>query len=197
MDKQPVVLVNGKAYQRACGSSSVSLARACEEFGAWISVQAADIYRVSSQTNAVVWAQHVDPVSYGSNTGAVVPEVVKEAGAVGTLINHAEKQLSLEDIQSVIARCKEVGLRTMVCASSLHEAEKIAVFEPEFIALELPELIGGDVSIVSADASLIQDAVSALGSNVLVGAGVQSGADLTRSLELGARGVLLASAVAK
>ena len=193
----PVVLVNCKAYERGVGSAVVSVARACAEYGALVAVQAVDVFRVSSETDAQVWAQHVDPVSFGSHTGAVLPEAVKEAGAVGTLINHAEKQLSIEVIKQTVARCKEVGLRTMVCADSVAVAKQVAVFEPDFIALELPELIGGDVSIVSADASLITDATQAVSVPILVGAGVQSGSDLARSLELGAGGVLLASAVVK
>lgn len=195
--KDPIVLVNAKAYQRGVGTMSVKLAAACARFGAYLAVQAPDIYRVSSESEAIVWAQHVDPVSFGSHTGAVVPEVASAAGAVGSLINHAEKQLSITEITQCIARCKDVGMQTMVCVDSLSLAKQVDKLSPTFIALELPELIGGDVSIVSADPSLITDAVETLSTPVLVGAGVQSGEDLKKSLELGARGVLLASAVVK
>ena len=191
----PVVLVNAKAYERGVGTAAVSLASACAEVGAWVAVQAVDVYRVSSETDAVVWAQHADAVGFGSHTGAVLPEALKQAGAEGTLLNHAEKQLPLEVIEASIARCKEVGLKTMVCADSLAVAQAVDAFAPDFIALELPDLIGGDLSIVSADPALITQAVNALQTPVLVGAGVQSGEDLSCALSLGAQGVLLASGV--
>lgn len=193
----PLVLVNCKAYEQGIGENVLRVARACEEMGACLAVQAVDVFRVSSQTSAEVWSQHVDPVGFGSHTGAVLPEAVKQAGAVGTLINHAEKQLSLDEIGAVVSRCKEVGLRTVVCASSVEVASQVASFAPDFVALELPELIGGDVSIVSADSSVVSEAVTAVSVPVLVGAGVSSHEDLVRSQELGAVGVLLASAVVK
>lgn len=194
---EPIVLVNLKCYASGTGPGAIALAQACEERGARIAVQTADIYRVCQHTDAEVWAQHVDPIEFGSFTGATLPEAVKQAGAVGTIINHSEHQLPPHIVEAAIERCKEVGLRTMVCADSLEKAKVIADFEPDYIALELPELIGGDVSITSADPDLIKQAVEELGDNVLVGAGVHSGEDLAKSLEFGAQGVLVASAVVK
>ena len=43
-------------------------------------------------------------------------ESVKEAGAVGVMLNHAEKKLTLDVIKQTIARADEVGLATIVCA---------------------------------------------------------------------------------
>lgn len=194
---EPVVLVNFKTYERGTGALAVELAKTCAELGAWVAVQAADIREVSKACNTKVLAQHIDDVSYGAHTGSIMPEAVKEAGAAGTLINHSEKRLSLEEVEKRVARCKELGLMSVVCAANVEEALDYLAFEPDYIAVELPELIGGDISIVSADPDIVKDAVSRLGHNVLMGAGVNSGEDLRKSLEYGAAGVILASAIVK
>ena len=73
---------------------------------------------------------------------------------------------------------------------------------PTFIAVEPPELIGGDISVTSADPSIVSNTVAAVKSTnpnvrVLCGAGVKNGADVKKAIELGAEGVLLASGVTK
>ena len=45
-----------------------------------------------------------------TRTGHVLAEAVKEAGAVGTLINHAERQLKLSEIEAIIALAREKDL---------------------------------------------------------------------------------------
>ncbi|MFT4249862.1 MAG: triose-phosphate isomerase [Candidatus Woesearchaeota archaeon] len=192
-----IIFVNAKAYEKATGTNAVQLARACEKYGAWLAVQAVDVFRVHQAVPSLrVFSQHIDPVSYGSNTGAVLPEAVLSAGASGTLLNHAEKQLSFNVLQKSVSYAKNAGLLVVVCADTLKQAKKIDSLGADYIALELPELIGGDVSIVSSDPSLIKEAVSSLQTPVLVGAGVQSGEDVRVAKQLGASGVLLASAVA-
>jgi triosephosphate isomerase len=63
-------------------------------------------------------------------------------------------------------------------------------------------LIGGDISVTSADPKIISDTVALIKSvnpnvRVLCGAGVKTGEDVLAALELGAEGVLLASGVTK
>ena len=193
---QPVVIVNCKAYEQGVGAGAKRVAEACKEFGAWIAVQPTDI-RLCAQTGAKVFAQHVDDNSFGSHTGSVLCEAVKEAGAAGSLVNHSEKRLSTQEVFSRVARLKELGLTSVVCAESVERAQELVGCEPDFLALELPELIGGDVSIVSAEPDLVSSAVQVLGDNVLLGAGVSSGEDLKTALDQGAKGVLLASAIVK
>lgn len=194
--KQPLVIINFKTYEQGIGSKAAALAKICNEFGTWVCPQPTDI-AACAQTGATTLAQHIDAVGYGSHTGSILPEAVKAAGAVGSLINHAEKKLSDQEVGERVARLKELGMTSVVCAESLERAHALTQFKPDYIALELPELIGGDVSIVSAEPGIVQRAVHELGDNVLVGAGVSSGEDLKLAVEQGAAGVLLASAVVK
>ena len=68
--------------------------------------------------------------------------------------------------------------------------------------MEPPELIGGDISVTSANPKIVQDTVEAVKAvdssvSVLCGAGVKTGDDVYTALQLGADGVLLASGVVK
>jgi triosephosphate isomerase len=75
---------------------------------------------------------------------------------------------------------------------------KITEFEPDLIAVEPPELIGGDISVSNAQPEVITKALELIGAGkLLVGAGVKSGEDVKKAIELGASGVLLASGVTK
>ena len=60
------------------------------------------------------------------------------------------------------------------------------------------ELIGGDISVSTAQPEIIENAAKLIGSDkLLVGAGVKTGEDVKLALKLGAKGVLLASGVTK
>jgi len=76
-----------------------------------LSTSICDISRIAEAVELPVFAQHVDPIKPGNATGHILAEAVKEAGAVGTLINHAEKQLKLSEIEAIISltRGKRLG----------------------------------------------------------------------------------------
>ena len=66
------------------------------------------------------------------------------------------------------------------------------------IAVEPPELIGGDLSVSKSEPLIVERAVKLIGEDrTLVGAGIKDGEDVRIALDLGARGVLLASGVTK
>jgi triosephosphate isomerase len=159
-------------------------------------VNIVDLYEVARTVDIPVFAQHVDPVAYGSYTGHVLPEAVRDVGAVGTLLNHAEHQVEEEVLKKSIERAKDVGLSVVCCADTPERAAKIMSFGPDLVAVEPPELIGGGVSVSKAEPDIIKKAVALVGEGkVLVGAGVKNGEDVRIALELGASGVLLASGV--
>lgn len=202
----PLILTNFKTYESAIGVNAVKLAKAhqkvAEETGKSfaVAVQAADIYRVAQEVDIPVFAQHLDPVPFGSKTGWVLPEAIQEAGAVGVILNHSEHRFeSRELLGNAINRAKQVGLVVCVCAETAEEgAEIMKAFSPDFIAVEPPELIGGDISVSTAKPELISDSVALIGEGkVLVGAGVKNGEDVKIASDLGSVGVLLASGVTK
>ncbi|MCL9817046.1 triose-phosphate isomerase [Natronocalculus amylovorans] len=197
------ILVNLKAYP--CDPVEIATAAntVAESSGVRIAVaaQAAHLERVS-ETGVETWAQHVSPNGHGSFTGSTLAEAVADAGAVGTLINHSENRRKLADIDGSIEAAERVGLETCVCANNPEQTAAVAALSPDSVAVEPPELIGGDVSVSSADPDIVKDAVSAAAAvnedvDVFCGAGVSTGDDVVSAGELGATGVLLASGVAK
>ena len=205
--RTPIIIVNFKTYDGCFGEKAVELARVVDnvakETGALLAVAPnnIDIYRVVQQVSIPVLAQHTSPILTGSHTGHILAQAVKEAGAVGTLLNHAEKTISLEVIKDTIARCREAGLATVVCADTVVSIKKIAALKPDMVAIEPPELIGGKVSVTTADPGLLTRSLDAVRSvadiPVLCGAGVKTGEDIAAALKVGMKGVLLASGVTK
>ena len=167
-----------------------------------ICVQATDIFRISEHVSIPVYAQHIDPVSPGGHTAHILPDAVKEAGALGTLLNHSEFRLRIDVLEESVKIAKEKGLLTIVCANDAIVGQAVYSMNPDFVAVEPPELIGGTVSVSSAKPEIISESVNRvcrLGGKhkVLVGAGVKNNRDVKKSMELGACGVLLASGITK
>ena len=96
--KLPTIIVNFKTYESATGDKALDLAKIhaqiANETGHSfaVCVQPTDLAKIAVEVDIPVFAQHIDPVGYGSNTGHILPEAVKAAGAFGTLLNHAEHQ---------------------------------------------------------------------------------------------------------
>ena len=204
----PVLFINFKTFKEATGANSIRLASMAKKISSRtkknivIVCQPTDLQKISG-LGIATFSQHVDPISYGSNTGSILPEAVKEAGARGTILNHAERKLSDEILEKSISRAKDVGLIVMACAETTSRAKKIASFriKPDLIAIEPPELIGGNISVSTAKPGLISDAVDSVHSiakiPVITGAGIKNGADVKKAIELGCKGVFVASGIVK
>ncbi len=208
MLKTPIIVLNVKTYAEATGFKSLEIAKLMDKISneigisMAIAVQPTDITLCSKNVKIPVFAEHIDPITPGSHTGWMLPEAAKEAGAKGTLINHSEHRLKLADIDFCIKRAKELGLDHIVCTNNILTSKAAATFSPNFVAVEPPELIGGDISVTTADPDIVSGSVKTVkGINknikVLCGAGVKNGKDVAKSIELGAEGVLLASGIVK
>ena len=200
--------MNFKVYSQVEGEGALRLAKACakvaEESG--VSIAACppmpELSLVAREAQVPVFSQNVNPRKPGSGTGYVTPSAVKAAGAFGTLVNHSENRQPAADVGTCVEMCHALGLCTCVCAESVDKARELAAFSPKMIAVEPPELIGGDVSVTTANPRIVQDTVAAVEAvdpkvSVLCGAGVKSGQDVRTAVDLGAKGVLLASGVVK
>ncbi len=102
-----------------------------------------EIKNIADNTKRIhVYSQHMDSLPIGKGMGRTLPEAVKNAGAVGVMLNHAEHKLTIEEIEVAIKRADEVGLATMVCADSVEEVRQIAKLGPNILVAEPTELIG-------------------------------------------------------
>ena len=82
------------------------------------------------------------------------------------------------------------------------EVYKYAKINPTFIAIEPPELIGTGRAISTEKPQLITNSIDAVQSaknstKLLCGAGIVSAEDVSRAVELGSKGILVASGVIK
>lgn len=206
--KVPIVIINFKTYQEATGERAVGLSRVAknvmDETGISIIVcpQTADIYRVSSQVSIPVFAQHLDCFPPGSHTGHISALSLRENGASGTLINHSERRLQLADIDGCIHEAKRAGLLTVVCTNNPSTTRAAAALNPDFIAIEPPELIGTGIPVSRANPEIVSGAVDAVKSinrnvKVVCGAGISKAEDFKAAIDLGTEGILLASGVVK
>ena len=203
--RAPVFEIGLKGY--AYGAEAVRLARAADRLSGELDVsvifdpQAVDIPAVVRETqHLLVFAQHMDPVAVGRGAGAVLPEAIREAGAVGTMLNHSERRMTLGDIHRAIRRAREVGLATMVCADSPEEAAAIAQLGPDIVLAEPPELIATSRSAATEMRGFVERTVEMVGRIdagiiIMCGAGVQTPDDVEQMIGLGVGGTGSSSGV--
>ncbi len=207
MWKLPVIIVNFKLYHTGSGERALNLAkildRVAEErdVSIAIAVNPLDFSRIREEVNIPVMLQHVDPVPHGAHTGRINIELAKESGVEGLLINHSERRLTMADIDYLVQRARELHMVSVVCTNNARVSGAVAFLNPDFVAMEPPELIGGEVSVSTARPEAIVETIDAVKSvrdiPVLVGAGIKNGNDVKKAIELGAKGVLVASGVVK
>ena len=200
---KPFIVLNLKTYKEGTDSSAVKLALIAEKvqkktgLNIILCVQAIDLKEVASRVKIPIFAQHTDYKPLGKSTGNIIPEQLLNINIRGSLLNHSEYNISLVDIEKTLIRLKELDMTSIVCAKNQVEANKMAKFKvvrPSFIAVEPPELIGGEISVSQAKPDVITKSVKICGDiPVLVGAGVKDNADVKVALANGAKGVLLAS----
>ncbi|MCJ7766781.1 triose-phosphate isomerase [Candidatus Bathyarchaeota archaeon] len=208
MKKGPIIIVNYKTYTESTGKNAVELAKKAErvhkETGVYVGVapQLAELAAVAKSVAIPVFAQHIDPIKPGGYTGHVLADSAKEAGAVGTLINHSERQLKLSDIEQIIRIAREHDMISVVCANNPSVSAAVAALEPNMIAIEPPELIGTGIPVSKAQPEVITGTIKLVREvnkkvTILCGAGISHGADVTAALKLGTQGVLVASGIVK
>ncbi len=162
--------------------------------------QYSDIHLLAQETeNVLIFAQHMDPLPIGRGLGSVLPEAVKAAGAVGVMLNHAEKPMTIGNLHKAVKRAREVGLISIVCADSIDEAKAIAHFSPNIIVAEPTELIGtGQTS----DEQYVIETTAAIKSinteiQVLPAAGIKNGSDVYKIIKAGAEATGTTSGIMK
>gem|GEM_PF-42119 len=207
-DRLPRILVNLKLYEQSVGKRALEIGRAAElvwkEKGVLIGVapNALDAAILARELEIPVFVQHVDSVPYGAFTGYISPLQLKQYKIIGSIINHSEKRLRLSDIAWINQKLVEEGLISIICAATPRESLSVAMLKPTSVAMEPPELIGTGISVSKAKPETITETVKLVRSfapdvRILCGAGISSGEDVRKAIELETDGVLLASAVAK
>ncbi len=169
-----------------------------------------------------ILAQHADVQPAGSTTGYVIPELLKAAGAEGSIINHSEHRIKPAEIAAAVKRLRDAGMTSILCVRNVRELRKYVPLGPDYVAIEPPELIGSGRAVSTERPEIISGAARAVSEpprasaasressssssvtattharpQLLCGAGVVSGADVAKAAELGSVGILVASGIIK
>ena len=204
----PFILVNLKAYQESIGRAAHGIAAAAQqvsdESGIMIGVcpMYMDIHPLEHHYNIPIFAQHIDPIGAGAHTGMISAHAIRVAGACGSLINHSERRQTLADIETCTRMLRDENMWSCICTNNAASTRAAAAYNPDFVAIEPPELIGSGISVSKANPDIIKESVAAAREvapdiRVLTGAGISTGECVKTALELGSDGVLLASGVVK
>jgi triosephosphate isomerase len=201
-------IVNFKNYPEVLGEGSLRLARVAASLGTSLGIEMVVspptpmLHSVAAAVEIPVFAQKAELGEEGKSTGSTIPESIKAAGCVGSLLNHSECRIPLGVISETIERMRGLGLKSCACAETANEAVEIAGLDPDFLAIEPPELIGTGRAVSKARPELITETASALASagysgRLLCGAGIVSGNDVEAAIRLGTHGILVASSVVR
>ncbi|MGY0287191.1 MAG: triose-phosphate isomerase [Candidatus Methanodesulfokora washburnensis] len=203
----PSIIVNFKAFRESMHKGAFEIARAAERVSreTGISIGVApnyiDAYYIAKNFDIPVLLQHVDPVDFGAYTGQIPVESLILYGFKGSLVNHSERKLRIDEIRRIVSKMNELGLISVVCSSDNTESVALSVLKPSAVAVEPPELIGTGISVSKAKPEVVREAVDPIkrmgNVRVLCGAGITTADDVRKALELGVDGVLLATAVTR
>ncbi|KKR49863.1 MAG: Triosephosphate isomerase [Candidatus Curtissbacteria bacterium GW2011_GWA1_40_16] len=198
-----MLLINFKTYRESSGANAVTLANnvfgLSKEFGipAVVCPNMLDVKDIARDHGGGTWAQHCDFFDRGRATGWVPPEILKEIGVTGVVLNHSEHKLPFENLKKIVDRSKTLELKVLIFSDSIEETLSVSALSPDWIGYEPPELVGStETSVARAKPEVIEKVVKAVPNiPILVGAGVKDTEDVRVSLRLGARGVGVASGV--
>ena len=200
-------IINFKNYDEISGANASKLAKIAEKISKKYRIKIAvvppqHLLSEIAKYSIPVLAQHVDVANTGSTTGFIVPEIIKKSNVSGSLINHSEHRISEKDIAELVPRLKKLDMISVVCVKDVSEAKRYAKLNPDYIAIEPPELIGTGKAVSKEKPQVITKSVMAVkqaknSTNLLCGAGIVSGKDVAKAMQLGAKGILVASGIIK
>ncbi len=201
-------IINLKNYIETAGDNTLRIVKDAELVSKKLDVEIIisppqpSLALIAKQTKLKVISQHIDLKKHGASTGFYIAEIIEKVGAIGSLINHSEHGIKTEEVKQSIEKLKEVNLLSFVCVKTLEELKVILKFEPDFIAIEPPELIGTQKSISSEKPFLIQKSNELIkqennGSKLICGAGINKSEDIKTAVENGASGILVSSSITR
>jgi len=200
-------IINFKNYDEISGLKAAKLAKIAKKISKKYKIRIAiappqHALSEIAKYSIPVLAQHLDSANVGSTTGFVVPEIIKKSKIQGSLINHSERRIPEKEIKSLVLRLKKLKMISVVCVKNVNEVKKYAKLNPTYIAIEPPELIGTGKAVSKERPQVITKSVIAVkqarnSTKLLCGAGIVSGKDVSKAMQLGANGILVASGIVK
>ena len=200
-------VINCKNYEEIAGDKIIKFVKTAEKVSKKYKVKIAiappqHLIGLVANSSITILAQHIDDAKVGSTTGFIIPELLKKSKVKGSLINHSEHRISSDEIKKLVLKLKELKMISILCVKDVAEVKKYVKLNPDYIAIEPPELIGSGKAISKEKPELITKAASIVNNSknktkLLCGAGIVSGEDVAKAIELGSKGILVASGIIK
>ena len=200
-------VINCKNYEEISGDKITKFVKIAEKISKKYKVKIAisppqHLVGLVANSSVQILAQHIDVSKVGSTTGFIVPELLKKSGVKGSLINHSEHRIASKEIEKLVLKLKELKMISILCVKDVAEVKKYVKLDPDYIAIEPPELIGSGKAVSKEKPELIAKAASVVNNSknktkLLCGAGIVSGEDVAKAIELGSKGILVASGIIK
>ena len=200
-------VINCKNYEEVSGDKIVKFIKIAEQISKKYKVKIAisppqHLIGLVANSSITILAQHVDDSKVGSTTGFMIPELLKKSKVKGSLINHSEHRISSKEIEKIVLKLKELKMVSIVCVKDIAEIKKYLKLNPDFIAIEPPELIGSGKAVSTEKPELIAKAADIVNNSknktkLLCGAGIVSGDDVKKAIEFGSKGIRVASGIIK
>ena len=200
-------VINCKNYEEISGDKIIKFVKIAEKISKKYKVKIAisppqHLVGLVANSSIPILAQHIDVSKVGSTTGFVIPELLKKSKVKGSLINHSEHRITSKEIEKLVLKLKELKMISILCVKDIAEIKKYVKLNPDYIAIEPPELIGSGKAVSKEKPELIAKAASIVNNSknktkLLCGAGIVSGEDVAKAIELGSKGILVASGIIK
>jgi triosephosphate isomerase (TIM) len=202
--KRPLI-INFKNYEEVSGDRAIKLADSARQVAENLQLEIVlapphpVLALLAKEIRIPVICQHVDDEKMGASTGFIMPEIAKSYGVVGSLINHSEHRMKMSSISRLVERLRKLDMVSIVCAQEPQEVVEISNLEPDFIAIEPPELIGSGRAVSKENPTIITKSIEGAGSrsSIICGAGISDKDDVSKAMDLGSQGILVASGVIK
>jgi len=200
-------VINCKNYEEISGDKIIKFVKIAEKISKKYKVKIAisppqHLVGLVANSSIPILAQHIDVSKVGSTTGFIIPELLKKSKVKGSLINHSEHRITSKEIEKLVLKLKELKMISILCVKDIAEVKKYVKLNPDYIAIEPPELIGSGKAVSKEKPELIAKAASIVNNSknktkLLCGAGIVSGEDVAKAIELGSKGILVASGIIK
>ena len=200
-------VINCKNYEEVAGDKIIKFVKIVEKISKKYKVKIAisppqHLIGLVANSSITILAQHIDVSKVGSTTGYIIPELLKKSKVKGSLINHSEHRITSKEIGKLVLKLKELKMTSILCVKDIAEVKKYVKLNPDYIAIEPPELIGSGKAVSKEKPELIAKAATIVNNSknktkLLCGAGIVSGEDVAKAIELGSKGILVASGIIK
>ena len=199
------LIINFKNYAEVSADRAIELAETARQVAEKLQIEIVlapphpVLALIAKNIEIPVICQHVDDEKIGPSTGFIVPEIAKSYGAIGSLINHSEHRMEMSSIARLVERLRKLSMISIVCAQEPQEVVYLSSLNPDFIAIEPPELIGSGRAVSKENPAIITKSIEGAGSHssIICGAGISDKDDVSKAIELGSKGILVASGVIK